>query len=99
MILFKTANIFVLLSLISYSDALSTTVPAERVVINRERSNGAYRLSAYYLAKTLSELPLILVRPSIFIIITYWTVGMNGLASFFGFWFFILHMSFLTQVV
>lgn len=74
-----------------------TAFPAERVVINKERSSGSYRLSAYYLAKTLSELPLILFLPSVYIIVVYWTAGLNGWASFFGTWFFLLFSGFMTQ--
>ena len=73
-------------------------VPAERVVINKERASGSYHLSAYYLAKTLSELPLVLILPSIHVVIVYWAAGLNGWASFFGTWFFILLGGFLTQV-
>jgi hypothetical protein len=51
--------------------------PLERSVINKERASGSFRLSAYYLAKCLSETPLKLVLPTIFITITYWMANMN----------------------
>ncbi|XP_046546159.1 ABC transporter G family member 21-like [Haliotis rubra] len=64
-------------------DAVST-FPSERVVIQKERSAGWYRLSAYYFAKMTSELPLILLLPTAFIIISYWCIGLNGAGPFFG---------------
>jgi len=74
------------------------TVPSEHVVISKERATGTYHLSAYYLAKTLSELPLLLLLPSIFIIPVYWAAGLNGPASFFGTWFILLTNCFVAQV-
>ncbi|KAJ8299314.1 hypothetical protein KUTeg_023374 [Tegillarca granosa] len=59
-------------------------VPAERMVINKERSAGWYRLSAYYLAKMTSELPLILVQPVFFGTVVYWSVGLNGVSAYFA---------------
>lgn len=54
------------------------------MVINKERSAGWYRLSAYYLAKMTSELPLILVQPVFFGTIVYWSVGLNGVSAYFA---------------
>jgi hypothetical protein len=56
----------------------------ERMIIHKERSAGWYRLSAYYMAKMLSELPLILVQPVIFVGVSYWCIGFNGVLSYFG---------------
>ena len=45
-----------------------------------------YHLSAYFMAKLLSELPLLLFTPSLFHIITYFAVGLAGAGGFFGTW-------------
>ena len=74
------------------------TVPAERTVISKERSSGSYHLSAYYIAKTVSELPLLVILPTIFIIIVYWSAGLNGAASFFWSWFILLLSGLAAQV-
>jgi hypothetical protein len=54
------------------------------MVINKERSAGWYRLSAYYLAKMTSEVPLILIQPVMFITVVYGCVGLNGVSAFFA---------------
>ena len=43
--------------------------------MNRERLSGAYRLSAYYLAKITSEFIVGLAYPTLFWTITYFAVG------------------------
>lgn len=73
------------------------SLPAEHNVISKERRSGSYHLSAYYLAKLFSELPLVIILPSIFYIITYWCGGFNGWTSFFAIWFVVLINSIVAQ--
>lgn len=70
-------------------------VPAEHMVISKERRSGSYHLSAYYLAKGLS---LVILFPSLYYVISYWCSGINGWTSFFGMWFIILVNSLVSQV-
>ena len=51
--------------------------PFERAVIEKERASGSYRLSAYFMAKSLSEGPLKLILPTMFLIIAYWMANIN----------------------
>ncbi|WAR01365.1 AB22G-like protein [Mya arenaria] len=61
-------------------------VPTERCIILKERAGGAYRLSAYYFAKTVSELPLTLVVPSLFYTFVFWMSGLGNVRQFFMTW-------------
>ena len=54
------------------------------MVVFKERASGWYRLSAYYLAKMTSELPLILIQPFLFLCVVYWVTGLNSVAAFFA---------------
>ncbi|KAL8562535.1 hypothetical protein ACOMHN_045800 [Nucella lapillus] len=76
-------------SFIPMFDAI-TSFPPERPVIIKERKAGAYRLSAFYFAKMSSELPLILLMPTIFCTLTYWMTGMRGWPQFLATWAIIL---------
>ena len=46
-------------------------------MINKERLSGTYRLSAYYLSKTISEIPVALVHPTLHLSLTYFLVGLT----------------------
>lgn len=60
--------------------------PSERSIIARERASGSYRLSAYFMAKSLAESPLKLLLPTMFLIISYWMANINPFfPTFLGF--------------
>ncbi|KAL9649908.1 hypothetical protein ABK040_011381 [Willaertia magna] len=50
---------------------------SEKAVYLRERSSKTYMVSAYYLGKTLADIPVIVVFPFLFCCIVYWMVGLK----------------------
>ena len=50
----------------------------EREIIFKERASGTYHLSAYFLAKTLSEAPTRLTLPLVYMTFSYWLAGLNN---------------------
>lgn len=60
------------------------TFPQERAMLSKERAADMYRLSAYFLARTTSDLPLNLVLPVLFLVIVYFMAGLRmGSGPFF----------------
>ncbi|RMX58452.1 hypothetical protein pdam_00022053 [Pocillopora damicornis] len=49
--------------------------PVELPVFIREHKNGMYRTDVYYLAKTLSEVPIFIITPLLLTGISYWMIG------------------------
>eukprot|EP00386_Alphamonas_edax_P006285 GDKI01020409.1.p1 GENE.GDKI01020409.1~~GDKI01020409.1.p1 ORF type:complete len:748 (-),score=215.91 GDKI01020409.1:73-2316(-) len=81
----RNGAIFFLLinqSMLSVMGVLQT-FPVEKPIAQREYEAGAYSITAYYMAKTSSDLPFQLVFPSIFISIVYWLIGLNDNAEAF----------------
>ncbi|KAJ3670244.1 hypothetical protein LUZ60_010568 [Juncus effusus] len=48
------------------------TFPQERMMLTKERSSRMYRLSSYFMARTLGDLPMELILPAISVTIVYW---------------------------
>lgn len=59
------------------------TFPQERAMLNKERSADMYRLSAYFVARTTSDLPLDLLLPLLFLTIVYFMAGLKHSAKAF----------------
>ncbi|KAI3868694.1 hypothetical protein MKX03_007494 [Papaver bracteatum] len=76
------------------------TFPEERMMLTKERSSSMYRLSSYFIAKTVADLPMELVLPTVFVIITYWMGGLKPTAEhFFKTLFVILYSALVSQGV
>ncbi|KAL8509517.1 hypothetical protein ACS0TY_016654 [Phlomoides rotata] len=60
------------------------TFPQERAMLSKERAADMYRLSAYFVARTTSDLPLDLILPVLFLLVVYFMAGLRmDVASFF----------------
>lgn len=60
------------------------TFPQERAMLSKERAADMYRLSAYFLARTTSDLPLDLILPVLFLLVVYFMAGLTlDAGSFF----------------
>ncbi|OVA16224.1 ABC transporter-like [Macleaya cordata] len=53
------------------------TFPQERAMLNKERAVDMYKLSAYFIARTTSDLPLDLFLPVVFLLVVYFMAGLR----------------------
>ncbi|KAL2324712.1 hypothetical protein Fmac_023770 [Flemingia macrophylla] len=51
--------------------------PQERAILMKERASGMYTLSSYFMARIVGDLPMELILPTIFLIVTYWMGGLK----------------------
>eukprot|EP00889_Picochlorum_renovo_P008693 jgi/Picre1/35723/NNA_003183.t1 len=74
------------------------TFPAEQKMMLKERGSGMYRLSAFYVARTLSDFPTDMSTPTAFVIIVYFMAGLRYSAgAFFGIYGTLLLTMFVAQ--
>ncbi|KAJ6886895.1 hypothetical protein NC651_027290 [Populus alba x Populus x berolinensis] len=73
------------------------TFPQERSMLEKERSSGMYRLSSYFMSRIVSDLPMELVLPTVFVSITYWMAGLKGTPGNFLHTLFVLLYSVLVS--
>ncbi|KAI7990471.1 ABC transporter G family member 22 [Camellia lanceoleosa] len=57
------------------------TFPQERAMLNKERAADMYRLSAYFVARTTSDLPLDFLLPILFLLVVYFMAGLRKSAG------------------
>ncbi|XP_021342162.1 ABC transporter G family member 21-like [Mizuhopecten yessoensis] len=80
----KFGLVFFTFVFMGYEISLATVrgLDAERGVVNKERTAGIYRLSAYYLSKMISEIPVVLINPVVMVTILYWVAGLGGVDGY-----------------
>ncbi|XP_028777514.1 ABC transporter G family member 22 isoform X1 [Neltuma alba] len=59
------------------------TFPQERAMLAKERAVDMYRLSAYFVARTTSDVPLDLILPVLFLLVVYFMAGLRLSAESF----------------
>ncbi|KDD73900.1 hypothetical protein H632_c1747p0 [Helicosporidium sp. ATCC 50920] len=63
------------------------TFPAQHKMMLKERASGMYRISAFYTAISVAEIPMDMALPTLMIVIIYFMAGLKlSAAAFFGSW-------------
>lgn len=76
------------------------SIETEREVMIKERRSGAYRLSSYYIAKMIGELPLIITLPSLYFFICYPMFAVNlNIYNFLFQWLFMILCALVSQSI
>ena len=75
------------------------TFPQERAILAKERASDMYRLSAYFVARTLGDVPLDLCLPVAFLLIVYFMAHLRVTASAFFLTLLIIFLSTITSQV
>ncbi|XP_044474830.1 ABC transporter G family member 25-like [Mangifera indica] len=51
--------------------------PQDRAIFLKERMSGMYTLSSYFMSRIIGDLPMDLILPTVFLIVTYWMTGLK----------------------
>ncbi|XP_015906784.1 protein white isoform X2 [Parasteatoda tepidariorum] len=72
--------LFLLLMNLTFQNMFSVVnaFTLEQPIFLREHWNGMYRTDIYFLSKTLAEAPILLIVTALFVVITYWMIGLNS---------------------
>ncbi len=68
----------------------------ERLILARETSRGAYRVSSYVLANTIVFLPFLLLLATLYVVPSYWLVGLAPNYSAFLFFLLVIWILLIT---
>ncbi len=68
----------------------------ERLILARETSRGAYRVSSYVLANTIVFLPFLLLLATLYVVPSYWLVGLAPNCSAFLFFLLVIWILLIT---
>lgn len=59
----------------------------ERPNFLREQANRMYGVTPYYMSKTMIEMPVLIIAPTLMVVLVYWTIGFEqGATAWVGFW-------------
>ncbi|XP_054160065.1 protein white-like [Oppia nitens] len=72
--------LFLLVTNMNFSSVFGVvnTFCAELPIYHRDHSNGMYRVSAYFLSKTIAEFPTFILIPVLFVAIFYYMANLNN---------------------
>ncbi|XP_054160831.1 protein white-like [Oppia nitens] len=71
--------LFLLLTNLTFQNAMAVinTFCVEQPLFFRDHHNGMYRVDVYFVSKTIAELPVFILIPTLFVSIYYYMVGFN----------------------
>ncbi|KAG9404136.1 hypothetical protein AC1031_005675 [Aphanomyces cochlioides] len=93
---FSGALFFIIINQVSTSSTSELVqIPLELAIISRENNGGLYSTATWYLAKNVSEFPMQIFFPMIFLIPLYFMVGFGAshVSLFFTFYLFLMFVN------
>ena len=81
--------LFLFLTQMTFSNlyGVLNSFPLELPIFFREHHNGMYRVDSYFLCKNLAEIPIFIILPTIFVVVSYWMINLySGMWEFLVTW-------------